>query len=83
MMMIMMIKIIIIIIIIGCFFNYSCFVYPHNNVLDKADRTVVIILLISTLKMEAAYPSETSATSPPDAGHVQNQDHLPTYVPTT
>ena len=81
--MMMMIIIIIIIIIIGCFFNYSCFVYPHNNVLDKADRTVVIILLISTLKMEAAYSSETSATSPPDAGHVQNQDHLPKYVPTT
>jgi hypothetical protein len=53
--------IIIIIIIIHCSIKYSCFVYLHS-VLGKADRTVVIILLNSTLIMEAAYPSETSAT---------------------
>ena len=72
-----------IIIIIHCSINYSCFVYLHNNVLGKADRTVVVILLTSTLTMEAAYPSETSATSPPDGAHIKNQDNLATHVSVT
>ena len=37
--------VIIIIIIINRSIKYSFFVYLHNNVLDKADRTAVIILL--------------------------------------
>ena len=77
-----LIIIIIIIIIIHCSINCSCFVYLHN-VLDKADRTVVNILLTSILTIEAAYPSETSATSPPDAAHVKNQDNLPTHISAT
>jgi len=69
-------------IIIHCSINYSCFVYLHN-VLDKAYRTVVVILITSTLTMEAVYPSETSATSPPDGAHVKNQDNLSTHISAT
>jgi len=58
------------------------FCLPTQRV-GKADKTVAIILLNSTLTMEAAYPSETSATSPPDAAHVKHQDNLPTQVSAT
>jgi hypothetical protein len=73
---VVVVVVVVVIIIIHYSINYSCFVYLHNNVFDKADRTVVIILVTSTLTMEAANPSETSATSPPDAAHVKNQDNL-------